>query len=236
VAVEVKLFYCPSNRDHGSIDLTPIAAQWGTQLPPFAASCDYAFCRGANGAVHQNWEKIPLEVRGVFNVRPSDNLHGLRFADIVDGTSNTFAMGEAAGGNKLLPIRDLKNPTQPAVDLSGNVAIADQSWSAAGVGDSGHPWYASVFAVTAEYGLPNDPRDEPMNRMLVAPAVYSGDPRGDNASGRDSLSGFRSLHTGGCNFVFCDGSVRFVSQGIQPATYRALSTYAGGELLPTSDF
>src|SRR5438105_9532927 len=63
VAVEVKLFYCPSNREHGSIDLTPIAAQWGTQLPPFAASCDYAFCRGANGAVHQNWEKIPLEVR-----------------------------------------------------------------------------------------------------------------------------------------------------------------------------
>jgi prepilin-type N-terminal cleavage/methylation domain-containing protein/prepilin-type processing-associated H-X9-DG protein len=236
VAIEVKMFYCPSNRDGGSLNLGPIGVQWGMSLPNSAASCDYAFCRGANGAVEQDWERIPLPVRGVFNIRPSDNLRSLRLADIRDGASNTFAMGEAAGGNKQFPIRDLNNPTQAVVDLSGQVAVADQSWGAAGVGDSAHPWYASVFAVTAQYGLPADPRDEAMNRALVAPAVCSGDPRGDNASGKDSLSGFRSLHSGGCNFLFCDGSVRFVSQAVQPATYRALSTYAGGELLPASDF
>src|SRR5438874_2192617 len=126
VAVEVKVFYCPSNRAMGSINLGPIAAQWGTSLPPVAASCDYAFCRGANGAVHQDWERIPPTVRGVFNIRPSENLRSLRITDIQDGTSNTFAMGEAAGGNKQLLIRDLKNPTKPVLDLSGQVAVADQ--------------------------------------------------------------------------------------------------------------
>ena len=236
VGIEVKAFYCPSNRDHGSINLAPIAPQWDTPLPPTAASCDYAFCRGANGALHQNWERIPPPVRGVFNIRPQDNLRSLRLTDILDGTSTTFAMGEAAGGNPALLIRDPNNPTQPGTDQNGQQTPADQSWSAAGIGDTSHPYYASVFAVTAQYGLAPDPRDEPMNNRLVAPTVYSGDPRGDNRAGRDSISGFRSLHTAGCNFLFCDGSVRFVTQAIQADTYRALSTYSGGEVLPANDF
>ena len=42
---------------------------------------------------------------------------------------------------------------------------------------------------------------------------------------------FRSAHPAGLNFAMADGSVQFVSQDIDMATYRALATRAGGEVV-----
>jgi prepilin-type N-terminal cleavage/methylation domain-containing protein/prepilin-type processing-associated H-X9-DG protein len=237
VGTTVPVFLCPSNRSDGAIDLGPIAAQWNTTLPPRAAVTDYAFCKGANGALSADWARVPLQVRGVFGIRPSNTpLAGVRLEDIIDGTGSTIAVGDAAGNNPRYPVRDLKSPAQAAVDvLTGRPALVDQAWGAAGAGDPSHPFYGSVFAVTAQYGLAPAPRDELMNAALVAPAVASGDARGDNRAGRDWVSGFRSLHTGGCNFLFCDGSAHFLRQDIDPALYRALSTYAGGEAAALPD-
>jgi prepilin-type N-terminal cleavage/methylation domain-containing protein/prepilin-type processing-associated H-X9-DG protein len=236
VGINVKLFFCPSNRDTGNIDLVPIGAEWGYALPPIAASCDYAFCKGANASLNRNWRRGPIQVQGVFGVRSSDSPIGVRLTDITDGTSNTLALGDAAGGTRYYLVRDLYGPGPYAIDvLTGAPAEIEQSWSAASVTEPSHPWYGSVFAVTAQYGLGPDPRDEPMNRRPCTPTVYGGDPYSDNRTGLDAVSGFRSLHRGGCNFLLCDGSARFVRESIQPAVYRALSTYAGGETASVDD-
>lgn len=39
-----------------------------------------------------------------------------------------------------------------------------------------------------------------------------------------------SFHSSGVNFVFCDGSVKMISQGVSVATFRALITAQGGEV------
>ena len=46
-----------------------------------------------------------------------------------------------------------------------------------------------------------------------------------------AVRGFKSLHPGGAQFVMCDGSVHFVQEGIDTATYRGLSTRDGGEVV-----
>jgi prepilin-type N-terminal cleavage/methylation domain-containing protein/prepilin-type processing-associated H-X9-DG protein len=257
VAYELPLMYCPSNRTHGSMDLTAELYAWGGPMPPRVGSTDYVLCKGANAAIHQNAGLIPPACRGVFNVYADSsnpdftNLDGtttglvVRLVDVTDGTSHTFAIGEGAGNNPYYLLRQMNVVNNqvvlgngPATDpYTERLIVPDQAWAAASIAGENHPWYTSVFGVTAQYGLGPNPRDEPMNNRLVMPSAYAdtefgGNFTGDNRDGWAFVSGFRSMHPGGCNFLFCDGSVRWVGQTIEPSVYRALSTYAGGEVVP----
>ena len=250
VAQQAPIFFCPSNRTHGTINLAPYIQQWGCAMPPFVGSSDYALCKGANASLDGDPTRIPEQVRGLFALVPGDMtpltqgtatatwkprpLFALRLTDISDGTSSTFAMGDAAGGTPYYVVGDMNNPSQPATEPFVNgPAIMDQAWAVASLGDAGHPWYAGILAVTAQYGLAPNPVDEPMNGRPGTPTVIGNDGSGDNANGLDRVSGFRSMHTGGCNFLFADGSVHFIPAAISPNVYRTLSTYAGNEIVPS---
>jgi prepilin-type processing-associated H-X9-DG protein len=43
--------------------------------------------------------------------------------------------------------------------------------------------------------------------------------------------GFRSRHPGGANFLFADGSVKFIKNSIDYLTYRSLGTRANSEVV-----
>ena len=195
----------------------------------FAASAQRRDLRSNPGS-------IPTQVRGLFNISqanfdvgPSGQLSWIptpqfqvRFTDITDGTSSTIALGEGAGGNPALLVEDFRNPGQPVIAPFGTgPAMMDQAWGAASLGDPSHPWTAGIFGVTAQFGIAPNFADEPMNRQPGSASIIGSDSSGYNVSGRDKISGFRSMHVSGCNFLFADGSVHFLSQSIDPALYRA---------------
>jgi len=51
-----------------------------------------------------------------------------------------------------------------------------------------------------------------------------------------AAKGFVSLHPGGANFAFADGSVHFLKQSIAMPTYCALGSRAGGEVLSADQY
>src|SRR5262245_23885721 len=59
---QLKVFYCPSNRTSGLIDMQYLVPIAGRPLPNLAA-CDYLLCRGANAALCENIQ-IPPAGRG----------------------------------------------------------------------------------------------------------------------------------------------------------------------------
>src|SRR5205085_6945415 len=67
----------------------------------------------------------------------------------------------------------------------------------------------------------------PLN--LIDPVVNS------NYGNWGNRYSFRSYHTGGANFALADGSVRFVADSIDLATYRALATINGKEAVSAPD-
>ena len=57
-------------------------------------------------------------------------------------------------------------------------------------------------------------------------------PWSTTASSRSTyVGGFGSRHGSGANFLFCDGSVRFLKKSIDPQVFRHLGHRADGEII-----
>ena len=76
-----------------------------------------------------------------------------------------------------------------------------------------------------------------MGRTGPASDIVSGSiPGGNSLDHEAGADGFASLHPGGCQFLLCDGSVRFMKETLVPQVFRALASRAGGEIIGADQY
>ena len=120
-------------------------------------------------------------------------------------------------------ITDGTSQTFAAGERSQNLSRA--SWTGA-VTNAAVP----LVALQAEAGL--DP--EGGGALVLS---HTGEGHGPNSlSGLAHGDQYWSLHPGGANFLFADGSVRFIKELINFSIFQALATRAGGEVLSADQF
>jgi prepilin-type N-terminal cleavage/methylation domain-containing protein/prepilin-type processing-associated H-X9-DG protein len=79
------------------------------------------------------------------------------------------------------------------------------------------------FATTAPINFETDPISLGLGTTQTPPPCRNWE--GDF----NTASGFKSLHQGGANFVYCDGSVHFLQEDIDYTTYQRLGARSDGE-------
>jgi len=233
--MQVKTYYCPSRRSASDnlvhqaeqvypADITPPpnftpkgAADprfSGPNQPPGALG-DYAGNLGEYGYFH----KPPVEVcfgtgangtlvQGSVDTKTGTITSFTRIASVIDGTSNTFLVGE-----KHVPI-----------GMFGRLKVGDGSI------------YCGVWSTysgrIAGIGVPlaKGPQDVTPTPPIPPPDGYSG---GTWRPGSDAVwaKKFGSWHPGICQFAFCDGRVQAIQTAIDEITLGRLACRDDGQVV-----
>ena len=227
---KVQMFQCPSDTAIEPF-VAPFLTGLGLPVGDTFAPSSYVWNIGFNDALAfgPGYGPRPVTVHsGPFAFESRT-----RFSDIRDGSSNTIGLGEGASGT---PMGDgIGSTTQYTGDMS----------------ESAHPWliqgalpplfhsggnrYAGGWGSTVE----------PLNKRITTDSFFDSDNEFDTRAswegGPHHVSNYRSLHPGGANFWFIDGSTRFLSDSIDfnsnpnaKGIYQRISTIKGGEIV--SDF
>ena len=126
-----------------------------------------------------------------------------RIANVTDGLSNTIFVGERSSNH------------------------APSTWTGAVTGGRCPAWMAQT---AGPYSPPPGPAYDNADfgeALIFAHGNATHIPNSDFPIFDPDV--FYSFHSGGCHFLFGDGSVRFISSSVDGYTYQYLSTIAGGE-------
>lgn len=139
----------------------------------------------------------------------------------VDYSGGSAAAGLSGRPRKIAEISDGTSNTMMAAEVNQGQGGADYR---------GFSWWGGAAGFTA-YGQPNSTDPD----VLTGAGCNSTPPNApcttSSTATRPRMQLARSRHTGGVMVAMCDGSVRFIPNGISVGTWRALSTSQGGEVL-----
>jgi prepilin-type N-terminal cleavage/methylation domain-containing protein/prepilin-type processing-associated H-X9-DG protein len=199
-----KVFQCPS---------TPLKdrLQSKKETPPeqdkIGSCTDYFIVEGVNIAINAELapaDQYPVgsELRGCLQAFPERS----SFASVIDGTSNTILFGECAGREDVWRGRTM-TPAQTDTSLPNAARARGGSWAT-----NDNP-----YAIGGRVQWPSG-------------TIPTSVPMRINGSNEWGFL-FYSFHTQGANFVFADGSVRFLAESTSLKTLAAMATRAAGEVV-----
>jgi prepilin-type N-terminal cleavage/methylation domain-containing protein/prepilin-type processing-associated H-X9-DG protein len=207
VASRVASFLCPSTpADSARLDGAPEVSPWSGTI---AAVTDYSPTIGVDARLVSAQLVNGGDLNGMLvkNGNP-------RLADVLDGLANTIMFAESAGRPYLYRKggRRIGVPTAQRVNGGG--------WS--------RP--ASDFSIDGSSGDGSAlPGPCPINCTNGEDAA--GTPFPHPYYGSEGTSEAFAFHPGGANFLFGDGSVKFIKESIGIRTFASLVTRANGEIV-----
>ncbi len=183
-----------------------------------AGGTSYRMCCGSTPGIHASASQAPGAAR--FGVASP---WGAGLRRITDGLSNTAFYSERVTGDRNPAVYD---PWRDRVVIRGGGPEIDEPDEVAAVCAAPHPT-DEHFSDDGGTWLLTDPAYTLYNHVLT-PNSRTPDCR---TVGGDAVTA-RSHHAGGVHVAFGDGAVRFVSESVTPAVWRAIASINGGEAVP----
>ncbi len=219
--VRIKSYECPSDSWPPNLPNAPTnyAGIWGSISNPFPGNVATGNTGGTVAAVRQ---------LGIFGMGNPSAPSVVAISDINDGTSNTVMVGEVYRG---IPFWET-NGARARLDFTGTRCdrwIVETGFC--GADTSVPPNTALVVtnkATCRGQFAPNhgSAGDNSPNTMSCPDLVSWVDNHNNGNQGRRPIS---SLHPGGAQSAFADGSVKFISQTVNKQVWQNTGTRLGGE-------
>jgi prepilin-type N-terminal cleavage/methylation domain-containing protein/prepilin-type processing-associated H-X9-DG protein len=219
---KVSTYICPSDSLAGTVPPNFIAT----------SQTSYAPVRGIRDNIA--WIQSPANASNRCGANDSEGIFGAnisyRVSDVIDGTSNTMLFGETSRFRQ--------------EGSESNFSFWNVAGSWVGPPWTGTPTWTNDARITGgAFVVP---------KLNSPPVTVNADDCQINVPSPHSLNwalppenppcinlgqwGFRSNHPGGANFVFADGSVKFIKNSVNYLIYRALGTRNVGEIVSSDSY
>jgi len=251
-ATPLPIWLCPSTArsDNGSYAYYT-STQWATggSCSGFGGSANYVYRSGGTDYMPINelrggWvvafanaapnlfaadKDIKGGIEGVLTAEDTITQLCRPYSAITDGLSNTLILTEVAGGNEVWKLGQKVSGAVSNASYASQPGVIAMNAAASAAGESisrmaslpnyGHGWADYQFA---DYDFRGAYPDGCYNHSGNPSSIFI---NGSNYNGTTPYS----FHIGGVNALFCDGTVRFLSQNMGVVPLTSIVTPAGGE-------